>query len=391
MSHKQKQQKRKICFPIMNRVHYARQIYLLDLLRRDPALKLQIVVGGSVLLEKYGDRHASAIKESGFDIGDELYNVIDGGTHIAMAKTAGLTALEFANSLYTLDSDIVLIRGDRFEQLAIAMVAAYMNKTIAHIEGGDVTGTIDESVRHAITKLAHIHFVTNEPARRRVVQMGEDPSMVFNVGSPDVEFVARTSKGISLSFLKQRGTGHNIDMHKPYLMVMFHPVTTDANNRTYAEILLETIDRLNMQTIWFWPNNDAGTNEIAKAIRVARELGNIKHDKIKFVTDVSPEEFSALLSRAACMVGNSSAGFKECSYVGVPVVNVGSRQQGRLRGAHIIDVPCDHAIITKAIKQQLAHGHYPSSDLYYKPNSSKNIVEILKTAPLYSQKIFYEA
>lgn len=388
-----KNTKRTICFPIMNRVHYARQIYLLERLKKDPDIDLQLVVGGSVLLEKYGDRFDSAIKKSDFHTNDTpyLYNVIDGGTHIAMAKTAGLTALEFANSLNKLNSDIVLIRGDRFEQLAIAMTAAYMNKTIAHIEGGDVTGTIDESVRHAITKLSHIHFVTNEPARIRVIQMGENPSMVFNVGSPDVEFVARMTKKVNPVFLTQRGTGHNVDIHKPYLMVMFHPVTTDAHNRAHAEILLEAIDRLNMQAIWFWPNNDAGTNEIAKAIRVYREVGKITHNKIKFVTDVSPEEFSMLLNRAACLVGNSSAGFKECSYLGVPVVNIGSRQQGRLRGAHIMDAACDRTAITSAIKRQIVHGHYPQSDLYYKPDSSKKIVEILKTAPLYSQKKFYDA
>lgn len=375
----------------MNRVHYARQIYLLDVLQRDKAVELQIVVGGSALLEKYGDRPRSAVTKSGFRIDDALHTVIDGGTHIAMAKTAGLTALEFANSLNKLNPDIVLIRGDRFEQLAIAMTAAYMNKTIAHIEGGDVTGTIDESVRHAITKLSHIHFVTNEPAHKRVIQMGEDPSMVFNVGSPDVEFVAHAAKKTNLSFLKQRGTGHDIDVRKPYLMVMFHPVTTDAHNREHAETLLETIDRLNMQAIWFWPNNDAGTNEIAKAIRVYRELGKITHDKIKFVTDVSPEEFSSLLNRTACLVGNSSAGFKESSYLGVPVVNIGSRQLGRLRGAHIIDVPCERLAITHAIKKQLAHGSYPSSDLYYQSDSSRKIVEILKNTPLSIQKKFYDA
>lgn len=375
----------------MNRVHYARQVYLLERLHNDPDIDLQLVVGGAALLDKYGQQFLPHIGNAEFHIGDALYNVIDGGTHIAMAKTAGLTALEFANSLYALNPDIVLIRGDRFEQLAIAMTAAYMNKTIAHIEGGDVTGTIDESIRHAITKLSHIHFVTNEPARTRVIQMGEDPSMIFHVGSPDVEFTARTQKKVDNSFLKKTGTGHDIDLRKPYLMVMFHPVTTDANNRAYTETLLEAIDGLDMQTIWFWPNNDAGTNEIAKAIRVYRELGKIRHNNIKFVTDVPPEEFSALLRRSACLVGNSSAGFKECSYLGVPVVNIGSRQLGRLRGAHIIDAPCEQSAISDAINKQLAHGLYSSSDLYYKPDSSAKIVEILKTAPLYIQKKFYDA
>src|SRR3989338_2210787 len=181
--------KRKICFPITSRVHYARQKQLLSLLNKDSRFELQVVAGGSVLSEKYGEMFANALLSDGFEVKDALYNLIDGGGHVAMAKTASLVALEFVNTLHKLNSDIVLIRGDRYEQLAIAMVAAYLNKTIAHIEGGDSTGTIDESVRHAITKLAHIHFVTNEDAKRRVIKMGENPKYVFNVGSPDVEFV----------------------------------------------------------------------------------------------------------------------------------------------------------------------------------------------------------
>ena len=144
-------QKRVICFPITSRVHYARQKNLLEKLNKKSGIDLQLIVGGSVLLDKYGERFLPAIKESGLKVNDTLYNVVDGGSHIAMAKTAGLTALEFANSLHKLNPDIVVIRGDRFEQLAIAMVAAYLNKTIAHIEGGDLSGTIDERRKAATT------------------------------------------------------------------------------------------------------------------------------------------------------------------------------------------------------------------------------------------------
>ena len=134
------------------------------------------MLGGSILLDKYSRHIADDIAAGGFEIEASLFNVIEGGNHVAMAKTACLTALEFTNSLYTASPDVVVICGDRFEQLAIAMAAAYLNITIAHIEGGDVTGSIDESVRHAITKLAHLHFVTNDDAHRRVLAMGEDPA-----------------------------------------------------------------------------------------------------------------------------------------------------------------------------------------------------------------------
>src|SRR5215467_7178919 len=189
--------KRRICFPITSRAYYGRSQLLIRKLHHHPAIDLELMLGGSILLDKYSRHVADDIKEGGFTISAALFNVIEGGNHVAMAKTACLTALEVTNSLYTADPDVVVICGDRFEQLAIAMAAAYLNKTIAHIEGGDVTGSIDESVRHAITKLAHLHFVTNDDAQRRVLAMGEDSNYVFNTGSLDVEVAAQFSAAIS--------------------------------------------------------------------------------------------------------------------------------------------------------------------------------------------------
>src|SRR6266853_6454812 len=182
--------KRRICFPITSRAYYGRSQLLIKKLHDHPAIDLELMLGGSILLDKYSRHVADDIAAGGFTISASLFNVIEGGNHVAMAKTACLTALEFTNGLHTLDPDVVVICGDRFEQLAIAMAAAYLNKTIAHIEGGDRSGSVDESVRHAITKLAHVHFVTNEDARRRVLAMGEDPQYVFNTGSLDVERAA---------------------------------------------------------------------------------------------------------------------------------------------------------------------------------------------------------
>lgn len=381
--------KRVICFPITSRIHYARQKHLLEKLHKHPGVDLQLIVGGSVLLDKYGERFLPVIRESGLNINDTLFNVVDGGSHIAMAKTAGLTALEFSNSLYKLNPDIVVIRGDRFEQLAIAMVAAYLNKTIAHIEGGDVSGTIDESVRHAITKLAHIHFVTNKDSRRRVIQMGENPRSVFNVGSPEVEFAAGVPQKHDGSVINETGTGSEVDTTKPFLMVMQHPVTTENSNRDNTETLLQAIDQLNMPAVWFWPNSDAGTNEIAKSIRLYREHGKLKNNKIRFVTYLLPEDFIGLLRKASVLIGNSSSGIKEASYFGVPVVNIGTRQQGRLRGPNAIDVEYQKAVIIKSIRKQLKHGPYPQSNIYYQPGTSEKIVKVLSNARLYNQKKFY--
>src|SRR6266513_3769280 len=185
--------KRRICFPITSRAYYGRSQLLIKKLHEHPEVDLELMLGGSILLDKYSRHVADDIRDGGFTISASLFNVIEGGNHVAMAKTACLTALEVTNSLYTSDPDVVVICGDRFEQLAIAMAAAYLNKPVAHIEGGDRSGSIDESVRHAITKLAHIHFVTNEDAQRRVLAMGEDPRYVFNTGSLDVELAAQVA------------------------------------------------------------------------------------------------------------------------------------------------------------------------------------------------------
>src|ERR1700704_4693754 len=189
--------KRRICFPITSRAYYGRSQLLIRKLHDHPDIELELMLGGSILLDKYSRHIAEDIEAGGFTISASFFNVIEGGNHVAMAKTACLTALEFTNGLHAIDPDVVIICGDRFEQLAIAMAAAYLNLTVAHIEGGDVSGSIDESVRHAITKLAHIHFVTNEDARRRVLLMGEDPAYVFNTGSLDVELASRVALRIS--------------------------------------------------------------------------------------------------------------------------------------------------------------------------------------------------
>src|SRR5438067_10127440 len=212
--------KRRVCFPITSRAYYGRSQLLIKKLHDHPGIDLELMLGGSILLDKYSRHIAEDIEAGGFTISTSLFNVIEGGNHVAMAKTACLTALEFTNGFHAADPDIVVICGDRFEQLAIAMAAAYLNRTIAHIEGGDVTGSIDESVRHAITKLAHLHFVTNEDARRRVLAMGEDSKYVFNTGSLDVELASRVDTLMTSERVNRYGVGHDVDLAKPFVMVI---------------------------------------------------------------------------------------------------------------------------------------------------------------------------
>ena len=382
--------KRKICFPITSRAYYGRSQLLIKKLHAHPGVDLKLMLGGSILLDKYSRHIADDIAAGGFDIEASLFNVIEGGNHVAMAKTACLTALEFTNSLYTAAPDLVVICGDRFEQLAIAMSAAYLNITIAHIEGGDVTGSIDESVRHAITKLAHIHLVTNPDAERRVRAMGEDPKYVFNTGSLDVELAAHVSTTITNEQVNALGVGHDVDIEQPFLMVVQHPVTTEQDNRVHLETTLKVVASFDLPTIWFWPNPDAGTGEMSDSLRGMRETHPELTAHMRFITNVPANDFVALLAHANCLVGNSSAGIKECSYLGTPVVNIGNRQQGRLAGAHVMHVGYDAADIGAAIATQLAHGRYEPSHIYHKDNASETIANLLATTALYTQKRFFE-
>jgi GDP/UDP-N,N'-diacetylbacillosamine 2-epimerase (hydrolysing) len=382
--------KRRICFPITSRAYYGRSQLLIRKLHAHPEIELELMLGGSILLDKYSRHIADDIEAGGFNISGSFLNVIEGGNHVAMAKTACLTALEFTNGLHTIDPDVVIICGDRFEQLAIAMTAAYLNLTIAHIEGGDLTGSIDESVRHAITKLAHIHFVTNEDAKRRVMAMGEDPQYVFNTGSLDVELASRVNGTLTSERVNSYGVGHDLDISKPFVMVVQHPVTTERDNKAHLEATLRAVASLDLQVLWFWPNPDAGTAEMSESLRHVREQHAELTRQMRFITNVPAEEFVALLKRAACLIGNSSAGIKECSYLGTPVVNVGARQQGRLAGDHVQHVEYDADAIGCAIKTQMAHGPYPPSFIYHRPDTSEHIVNVLATTPLYTQKRFHD-
>jgi len=348
---------------------------LLEELRKRKNVNLQIVIGASAILPMYGDV-ISLLDKDGFKYDAKIVMTVEGGTPIAMAKTAGLGIGEFASTFDRLSPHAIVLRGDRYEILSAAVAAAYLNIPIAHIEGGDVTGTIDESVRHAVTKLAHLHFPSSEKAKKRLIRMGEDPRHVHVVGSPEVEYMARRTFPLHKELINYLGVGDVVDVTKPYIIVMNHPVTTEyGKNRHNTEELLKAVREINIPTIWFWPNTDAGTDEISKAIRTFRE--KYAPQNIRFMKYLPTEDFYGLLTHTQCLVGNSSSGIKECSYLGIPVVNIGTRQNGRDRAENVVDAPYRKKIILATLKKQLAHGKYKRSTLYYKKNTSMKIADIL--------------
>ena len=299
------------------------------------------MLGGSILLDKYSRHIADDIEAGGFDIEASLFNVIEGGNHVAMAKTACLTALEFTNSLYT----------------SVAGRGGDLRRSVRAARDRDGRGLPEHHDRahrgrrrhrqHRRERAPRDHqarapaFRDQRRRQRRVLAMGEDPRYVFNTGSLDVELAAHVSTTITNEQVNALGVGHDVDIEQPFLMVVQHPVTTEADNRAHLETTLRAVAALDLPTIWFWPNPDAGTGEMADSLRHMREQHPELTANMRFITNVPANDFVALLAHAACLVGNSSAGIKECSFLGTPVVNIGDRQQGRLTGEHVAHVGYD--------------------------------------------------
>ena len=387
-----KKKRRKVCFVITSFIHYSRSLLILEELKKRSDVDLHIIIGGTALLSKYSSRYAyvkNILERDGFKNLYEVYFNLEGDSGAVKAQTAGLGLIEFAHLFNNLKPDLVVVRGDRFEVLSAAMAASYMRIPIAHLEGGDVTGTLDETVRHSITKLSHLHFVTNDDARRRVLQMGEPADYVFNFGSPEIEIAKKMARHPVRVAIMETGSGSPIDISKPYLMVMYHPVIGEKQGLSEkTKELLAAVHALAMPTLWFWPNFDVGAEEISREMRVFNDT--VSGHRIRFLRYLPPQEFLSLLNGAKCLIGNSSAGIKESAYFGTPVVNVGTRQWGRLRGENVTDAPESAAALQGAILKQIKAGKYPPTRLYRAENTGKRIAGTIATAPLYIQKTFRE-
>jgi UDP-hydrolysing UDP-N-acetyl-D-glucosamine 2-epimerase len=305
-----------------------------------------------------------------------------------MAKTTGLGLLELATVFDNLQPDIIVTVADRFETIATAIAASYLNIPLAHVQGGEVTGSIDEKVRHAVTKLADVHLVATERAAERVRRMGEDPATVFVTGCPSIDLAAEMLCRPDLDFdpfERYGGVGESFGLDGGYLIVMQHPVTTEYQMaREQATETLHAALQTGLPTLWFWPNVDAGTDGTSNAIRAFRE-----HERpalFHFFKSMAPEDFLRLIYHARCLVGNSSVGVRECSYLGVPVVNIGTRQAGRDRGANVLDTRHDRSAIASAIEARRRNGRYPQDTLYGDGRAGQRIADRLAEVPLRIEK-----
>ena len=380
--------KKTICVFIGGRANYSSIKSALIAINEHPGLELKIILGSSALLKKYGNLE-KILKKDGFEVEEKIQMLVEGDVPSAMVKTAALGMLGLADVFERTQPDYVVVIGDRYEVIAPTIAAAYMNIPVAHTMGGEVTGTIDESIRHAITKFAHVHFPANRESAERIIKMGEDQERVFVVGCPRIDTVKRIideNPDVPTEVFEQcGGVGPVFDLHEPFILISQHPVTTEYKEAEYQ--IRETINgamRTGLPIILLWPNSDAGTEGISQGIRKFRET----HPNVMLhaFTNLPIAMYVRLMNNTACLVGNSSSGIREGAFLGTPCVNIGTRQAGRERGSNVIDVACDSKRIEAAIKQQIQHGKYLSEPIYGDGTAGEKIAQILYETEVEVQK-----
>jgi UDP-hydrolysing UDP-N-acetyl-D-glucosamine 2-epimerase len=374
---------RKIAVFTGTRADYSRLYSVMKAIHEHSDLELSVIAAGMHLIEKHG-LTLNQIEQDGFKVDRKVYTLIEGETLETMTKSVGLTVTEMATVLQNLKPDILVVHGDRFEVMGAAVAGAMMNIPVAHIQGGEVTGSVDESLRHAITKLSHIHLPSNQDAADRLLRMGELPESIHIVGCPMVDNLLQRQKMsrnevFASPLISIEKDVIQYDPAEPFLLVMYHPVTSEVDKLYHqASTLLKAVVRTGMQAIWLWPNADAGAREVVNAIKT--EDGFFRENsRVGFYRNLPVDLFLSALDHCACLVGNSSTGMREACYFGVPVVNVGTRQNGRLRTSNIVDVPHDEEIIFRAIVAQCEKGRYPIEPVYGEGNTGRKIAELLAT------------
>ena len=379
---------RKVCVVVGSRANYGSIKSVMRAIKAHPALQLQIIVGASALLDRFGSV-VDVIERDGFVPDARVNMIVEGETPVTMAKSTGLGLLELPTLFELLKPDVVVTVGDRFETMATAVAGAYMNIPLAHTMGGEVTGTIDESIRHAITKLAHVHFPANRDAADRIIRLGEDPGTVHIVGCPRIDLVSEVlSNGngaLDADWLDREGVGGHISTEQPFLLVSQHPVTTEYGQaEQQINETLMALEELKIPTVMLWPNVDAGSEDVSRGMRKFRERYHPEY--IRFYKNFPVETFLRLMRNAACLVGNSSAFIREGAFIGTPAVNIGSRQDGRERGPNVVDVDYNRSSIALAVRAQLKHGPYEPAHLYGDGNAGARIADLLAQVPLHVQK-----
>lgn len=382
---------RKICVVTGTRAEYGLLYWLMRDIESDPSLSLQLIVTGTHLEPAFGHT-VDVIEADGFQIDARVPIELTADTPSSIARSTGLATAGIAGAFETLSPDIVVILGDRFEMLAAATAATICNIPIAHIHGGEITeGAIDDAMRHAITKMSSVHFVAADAYRNRVIQMGEHPNTVFTVGAPGLDHISRSKLLSNIEITKVLG----IEVGAPYLLITMHPTTRlNTPDEAEIEVLLEALDDTpDHIAIFTGVNADAGHDAITKRIKayVAK-----KQSHARLFNSLGQTRYLSAMKYAAIVVGNSSSGIIEAPAFGVPTVNIGDRQKGRLRAKSIIDCTATTKSILRAMTTALSKKFHDACEdnqcPYGMPGASKKIANIINGLDFdqVAQKTFYD-
>lgn len=348
-----------------------------------PLLELQVMCAGSMVLERFGAT-MTEVENDGFVVDAQVYMELEGSVPVSMAKSLGFGVIEFSGEINRLKPDLLLLIGDRYEALSAALVAGYLNIPIAHIQGGEVSGSIDESARHAISKFAHFHFPATDRSADYLYQMGEPRKNIFNVGCPVGDYILELDDHLPHDVF-QAGSGAEIDVTEPFQLVIYHPTTTSFGGEVQQITeFLKALNQMQRQTVFLWPNIDAGSDTISKQLRIFREEED--PDWLRFITNLEPVLFQKVLKRCTVAIGNSSSFVRDSTFSGTPVVLVGDRQTGREVGRNTMVVAAEKEIIIEAVTTQIAHGRYAPGSLYGRGGAGIKIADILSNLELFVQK-----
>ena len=370
------EESRKIFVVVERRADYSRYRPILQRLKADSFFDIYLVVTGICLLDIHG-KDVNYIQEDGFEINAQIkmFNTDRPDTGGEMVRSMARVMSSLVDELEKAQPDLVLSGFDIGANLAVTIAAAHMNIPVAHIQGGEVTGSIDESIRHAMSKFAHLHFPATELSKQRLVRMGENPDKIYVVGCPSIDIIHNTPM-IDIEILEEY---FKLDLNQSILLMIQHPVTTEVDD-SFQQIkdTVDAIKEVGVQSVALLPNNDAGHSKI---------IDYIKKSGIKWYPSLPTEIFINLYRNVNALIGNSSSGIHETPSMRIPAINIGNRQQGRERAENVIDVPHIKNDIVSAIHKTLNDTEFLKKikfiqNPYGDGNSAEKIVDILRSVSL---------
>lgn len=373
---------KRIIAVITARPSYSRIRDFLILMNNAEDFDLQIILAHSAIVSNYGDLRDVVVKD-GLNLLAEVTNMLVPNGAISVPKSTALMIYELSDLFQRDAPDAVITIADRYETIATSIASSYLNIPLIHIQGGEITGNIDEKTRHANTKLADLHLVSSHLAKHRVLAMGESPECVFNCGCPSIDLAKKAIKyeySIESVLDKYNGIGNiNYSYLNNYVVVLQHPESENPNkSEEQISLTLESLKELDSQVFVFWPNSDAGTDGTSRGIRRFRE--NNKNLNFFFYKNFHPEDFIRLINKADFLIGNSSVGIREASYLSIPVINLGVRQNNRDRGDNVYDCDFHAGQIKEAIAhvQNLKKAHIQANNLYGIGDASLNMLSAVR-------------